>query len=110
MPSVLFTASAQESLAGIFAYLTGPLSNPQAAKPWPTKSTAPSPCLKDNPNSSRSAPNPVSTGCNAGKPRWAPPTSCSTASKARASSSSASATPAKPIGTSSDAPLIGPGG
>lgn len=32
MASVLFTASAQESLAGIFAYLTGPLSNPQAAK------------------------------------------------------------------------------
>ena len=32
MASVLFTASAQESLAGIFAYLTGPLSNPQAAR------------------------------------------------------------------------------
>jgi len=32
MASVLFTKTAQESLAGIFAYLTDTLSNPQAAK------------------------------------------------------------------------------
>ena len=32
MATVLFTATARESLAAIFAYLTGTLSNPQAAK------------------------------------------------------------------------------
>ena len=32
MAKVLFTASAQESLAGIFGYLTGPLANPPAAQ------------------------------------------------------------------------------
>lgn len=32
MAKVLFTATAQESLAGILEYLTGPLANPPAAR------------------------------------------------------------------------------
>lgn len=32
MLPVLFTATAQTSLADVFGYLTGPLANPQAAK------------------------------------------------------------------------------
>ena len=62
MASVLFTASAQESLAGIFAYLTGPLSNLQAAKTLAGKIDRTIALLEEQPNFSRPAPNPACTG------------------------------------------------
>ena len=49
MASVLFTASAQESLAAIFGYLTGTLANPQAAKTLANKIDRAISLLEDRP-------------------------------------------------------------
>ena len=49
MPTVLFTATAQKSLADIFDYLTGTLANPQAAKTLADKIDRTLPLLGEHP-------------------------------------------------------------